>query len=69
MLRARLLSENEEVLEMEMESKEISIEVKNVSKAMDIMSLFSEFKSSILDALKERGFEIKVKKSFLEFEL
>lgn len=69
MLKARLKSEGEEILEITVESKKVTVEVEDISEALDLLPLLSDFKSSVLETLKEHGFEVSLKKSFLEMDL
>lgn len=69
MLKAKLKSDKEEILEVKIENKKITVEVESISKAMEFLPIFSDFKSSIIEPLKDSGFDVRLKKSFLELDL
>jgi len=70
MLRAKLRKQGDNILTVHCQDKKITVELHSLTESLKLLPLLrSSDGFSLMDQLKEAGYEVELKKSFLNLQL
>lgn len=70
MLRAKLRKEGDKVVTLSLRDKKITVELHSLTESLKLLPLLrGAGGASLLEQLKEAGYEVELKKSFLNLQL